>query len=187
MSGKVNNNQSNHFRSQAASLAKKAAQWPPLVWLALGIILGVFWLGGTCTEVSTSIAWMTRQPVQYVGFSPLWQFVDFFHGTMSPNMLMPFIYAWGVQGAGMVGSFGVELPREPKWRYWVAIGLCVVLIVSNSGGDWESSKEYGFWGQCGFTTVLLFITFGMGLFSIMAFRHAFSRMKQPPQPQQQVV
>ena len=164
----------------AAAQARKAAQWPPLVWLLLAIVLTILWLGGTCTEVSTSIAWMTNQPVTMTGFTPLLLFAQFFGGTIEAKMLAPFIFAWGVQGAGMIGSFGVELPRYPRWRYYAASGLCIALIVSNSCGDWDSSKQYGFWGQAGFTSVLLFVTFGMGLFAIMAYRHAFSRMKQPP-------
>ena len=175
-----------NFAGQAGAVARKAAQWPPLIWFILGIVLSILWLAGTCTEVSTSIAWMTRKPITMTGFTPLSQFVDFFRGTMSPDMLPPFVYAWGVQGAGMVGTFGIELPRYPRWRFYIATLLCIGLIVSNSCGDWESSKEYGFWGQCGFTTVLLFVTFGLGLFAVMAFRHAFSRMK-PQQPQPQIV
>lgn len=88
-------------------------------------------------------------------------------------MLVPFFFGWGVQLALIVASVGVELPRKPAWRYWLAVGSCIVLIFVNSCGDFAGSADYGFWGQIGFSAVIFFLTFVMAIFTIMAFRHAF--------------
>ena len=150
---------------------------PPLVWLFLGVALLGVWALGTSVQVLTSEAWLqgvTMQQINFTAFGQLWDAVT---GKLDSGMLVPFMFGWGVQFALIVASIGVELPPHPAWRYWLAWGSVIVLIVVNSCGDFASSSRYGFWGQAGFTTVVFFITFCMLLFAIMAFKSFFQSMR----------
>jgi hypothetical protein len=162
---------------------KASSVQPPIVYAILGLICGAFWALGTSIQVLTSEAWMMQQPINRISFSAFGQLWDAFHGGLSGDMLIPFVFGWGVQMALVVSSIGVELPRKPAWRWWLSAGSCAVLIIANSCGDFASSAKYGFWGQCGFTTVIFFLTFVMMLFTIMAFRHAFTLAKAAQQQQ----
>jgi hypothetical protein len=154
---------------------------PPIVYLLLGLVCLAFWALGTSVQVLTSEAWMMHQTVDRISFSAFGQLWDAFHGDLAGGMLIPFIFGWGVQMALVVSSIGVELPRKPAWRWWLAVISCAVLIVANSCGDFASSAQYGFWGECGFTAVVFFLTFVMMLFTIMAFRKAFTAAKAAQQ------
>lgn len=168
-----------------AAMNKISSTQPPIVYAALGLICGGFWALGTSVQVLTSEAWMMRTTLDRISFNAFGQLWDAAHGQLGGDLLMPFIFGWGVQMALVVGSVGVELPRKPAWRWWVSVGSCVVLVVANSCGDFASSVKYGFWGQCGFTTVIFFLTFVMMLFTIMAFKHAFTLAKAQHQAQHQ--
>jgi nicotinamide riboside transporter PnuC len=153
------------------------AQWPPLVYIVLGIALGAIWALGTSVQVMTSEAWIMgvkMKEVNFTAFGQLWQAIT---GQLPPEMLIPFIWGWGVQFALIVASIGVELPRRPAWRFWLAVSVIVGLIGINACGDFVSSSDYGFGGQCGFTVVIFFVTFCMLLFSIMSFKHAWDKMQ----------
>lgn len=155
-----------------------AAHWPPLVYVVMGLALGGIWALGTSVQVLTSEAWMMHRAlnqIDFTAFSQLWQAVT---GQLPPSMLVPFIFGWGVQFALIVASIGIELPKTPVWRYWLAWVAVIGLIAVNSCGDFASSGSYGFWGQLGFTIVIFFVTFCMLLFSIMAFKHAWTVMRQ---------
>jgi hypothetical protein len=152
------------------------AQWPPLVYVALGIVLSCVWALGTSVQVLTSEAWMMGRKLSEINFNAFGQLWDVAHGSLPPEMYVPFAFGWGVQFALIVASVGIELPRYPAWRYWLSWFAIIGLIGINSCGDFAASAEYGFWGQCGFTLTILFITFCMGLFAIMAFKHAWSVM-----------
>jgi uncharacterized membrane protein len=93
---------------------------------------------------------------------------------------VPFSFAWGVQLALVVASVGVEMPKHPAWRYTGSWIIVVALIGVNSAGDFVYSAPYGIWGQFGFTLVILFVTFCLGLLAIMCFMHAINRMRATP-------
>jgi len=150
---------------------------PPLVYAALGLITGGFWALGTSVQVLTSESWMMHKTMDQISFNAYGQLWDAGLGHLPGAMIVPFFFGWGVQMALIVASVGVELPRKPAWRFWLASGACMVLIFVNSCGDVAGSADYGFWGQCGFTAVIFFLTFVMMLFTIMAFRHAFHLAK----------
>lgn len=150
---------------------------PPLVYAALGLVCGAFWALGTSVQVLTSEAWMMGTSMDRIRFTAFGQLWDAAHGNLPGEMTIPFLFGWGVQMALVVSSVGVELPRHPAWRWWLSAGSCAVLIIANSCGDFASSVKYGFWGQCGFTAVIFFLTFVMMLFTIMAFKHAFALAK----------
>jgi len=163
--------------SVIGSRFKKAAGWPPLVYVALGLALSAVWALGTSVQVLTSEAWIMHKSMNQIGFTAFGQLFDACSGNLAPDMWIPFTFGWGVQFALIVASIGIELPRDPEWRYWLAWGAILGLIAVNSCGDFSSSASYGFWGQCGFTLVVFFVTFCMGLFAIMAFKHAWEVMK----------
>jgi uncharacterized membrane protein YphA (DoxX/SURF4 family) len=135
------------------------------------------WAAGTAVQVQTSEAWMLHSaasPVPTLAvFGQLWEFV---HGLPLACGTVPFIFAWGVQLALIVGSVGIEMPPHPRWRYSLSWGVVFVLVVINSCGDYFYSSAYGTWGQVGFTVVILFVTFCLGLFAIMSFVHAFKKL-----------
>ncbi len=160
-------------------LLSSVAHWPPLVYVLIGLATGGIWALGTSVQVLTSEAWMMSKPLDQINFSAFEQLVQAVQGQLSPAMLVPFMFGWGVQFALIVTSIGIELPRDPAWRYWLAWIATIGLIVVNSCGDYASSAPHGFWGQCGFTLVIFFVTFCMLLFSIMAFKHAWAVMRKP--------
>lgn len=153
------------------------AKWPPLVYVLLGLALLCIWCLGTSVQVLTSEAWMMRETMNQINFTAWSQLWDAAQGKLSSNMYVPFMFGWGVQFALIVASIGVELPRDPAWRYYLAWLVVGALIFVNACGDWNSSAQYGFWGQSGFTSVVFFVTFCMLLFAIMAFKHAWMIMK----------
>jgi hypothetical protein len=155
-------------------------QHTPIVYLLLGLVCGGFWALGTSVQVLTSEAWMMGKTMDKISFNAFGQLWDAAHGLLPGSMLIPFLFGWGVQMALVIASIGVELPRYPWWRWYLAVGSCVVLIIANSCGDFASSALYGFWGQCGFTAVVFFLTFVMLLFTIMALKHAFTLAKVQP-------
>lgn len=166
--------------------AKKAARFlgfvanqPPLVYLLVGFGLLGIWALGTSVQVLTSEAWMMGKTMNQINFTAFGQLIDAATGHLQPEMYIPFIFGWGVQFALIVASIGIELPKEPAWRYWLAWTAVFGLIGVNSCGDFASSSKYGIWGQCGFTLVVLFITFVVLLFAIMAFKHAVAVFRQP--------
>jgi hypothetical protein len=154
-------------------------RWPPLVYIVLGFICLGVWLAGTAIQVQTSQAWIAgRELGSYLPtFATFAQIVQFFSGQLPSDLIVPFAFSWGVQGALLVASAGVEFPRRPAWRYWSACILIVALLAVNSAGDWIYSTRYGFWGQMGFTTVVLFMTFFAGFLAIRCFTLASSQMK----------
>lgn len=149
------------------------AHWPPLVYVVLGAALLGVWALGTSTQVLTSEAWMMRQSMNQINFTAWGQLWDAASGRLSSNMYIPFMFGWGVQFALIVASIGIELPRHPIWRYYLAWAAVIGLIAVNSCGDYASSSQYGFWGQCGFTLVVFFVTFCVLMFCIMAWKHAW--------------
>jgi len=149
------------------------AQWPPLVYVILGVVLAGIWALGTSVQVLTSEAWMMHEDLKDVNYNAFGQLWDAAHGQLPSAMFVPFIFGWGVQFALIVASVGIEMPKHPAWRYYLSWATVIGLVVVNSCGDFASSGQYGFWGQCGFTLVIFFVTFCMGLFAIMAFMHAW--------------
>ncbi len=152
--------------------------WSPFVYVALGVVLSAIWALGTSVQVLTSEAWMmgkTMREINFTAFGQLWEACS---GHLTSEMWVPFVFGWGVQIALIVASIGIELPRDPEWRYWLAWISIIGLIGVNSCGDFASSAQYGFWGQLGFTIVIFFVTFCVGLFAIMAFMHTWKAMKQ---------
>lgn len=150
------------------------AHWPPLVYVVTGAALLGVWALGTSTQVLTSEAWMMHQSMNQINFTAWGQLWDAVTGHLANGMYVPFMFGWGVQFALIVASIGIELPRHPIWRYYLAWIAVIGLIGVNSCGDYASSSQYGFWGQCGFTLVVFFVTFCMLLFAIMALKHAWT-------------
>lgn len=164
-------------------VAKKlaqVAQWPPLVYVLLGLVCSGICALGTSVQVLTSEAWIMRVSMRQIDFSAFGQLIDAISGRLPTSMLVPFIFGWGVQFALIVTSAGVELPPHPRWRYITAWVVSIGLVIINSCGDYASSSAYGFWGQLGFTCVILFITFVLGLLAIMCFMHAWQLLKVKP-------
>lgn len=159
--------------NKGLQLLSGVAQWPPLVYIILGLVLAGIWALGTSVQVLTSEAWMMHEDLKDVTFSAFGQLWDAAHGNLPASMVVPFIFGWGVQFALIVASVGIEMPKHPAWRYYASWTAVIGLIVVNSCGDFASSVQYGIWGQCGFTIVIFFVTFCMGLFAIMAFMHAW--------------
>ena len=162
--------------ANAQTIMKNVATWPPLVYVVLGCVLLGIWALGTSVQVLTSEAWILHQSMTQINFTAFGQLWQALNGKLPGDMLVPFAFGWGVQFALIVASIGLELPRYPVWRYWLAWIAVGGLVIINSCGDFFSSSDYGFWGQCGFTLVIFFITFCMLLFAIMAFMHAWSTM-----------
>ena len=154
------------------------AHWPPLVYVVMGLALGGIWALGTSVQVLTSEAWMMGKSMRQIDFTAFGQLVQAIRGQLDPDMLVPFMFGWGVQFALIVTSIGIELPPHPQWRYWLAWIATIGLIGVNSCGDYASAAQYGTWGQLGFTLVIFFVTFCMLLFAIMAFKHAWAVMRQ---------
>ncbi len=152
------------------------AHWPPLVYVGMGIALGGVWALGTSVQVLTSEAWMMGDQMNQINFTAFGQLWQALTGKLPPEMLVPFMFGWGVQFALIVASIGIELPPTPRWRYYLAWTAVIGLICVNSCGDFASSAKYHFWGQAGFTITIFFVTFCMLLFAIMAFKHAWSVM-----------
>lgn len=154
------------------------AHWPPLVYYLVGAALGGIWALGTSVQVLTSEAWMMGKSMNQINFTAWGQLYDAATGHLAPDMYVPFMFGWGVQFALIIASIGIELPRDPIWRFYLAWVVVIGLIVVNSCGDWNGSSQYGPWGQAGFTLVVFFVTFCVLLFAIMAFKHAWHVMKQ---------
>jgi hypothetical protein len=164
------------MQSKGMQALMNTAQWPPLVYFLIGVALLGIWALGTSVQVLTSEAWILRRPLEKIDFTAFGQLFDACVGRLAPEMLVPFIFGWGCQFALIVASIGIEMPPHPRWRFWGAWFFVIGLIIVNSCGDFVSSADYGFWGQSGFTLVILFLTFCMLLFAIMAFREAWKRM-----------
>ncbi len=169
-------------QNRGGHLIGSVAHWPPLVYILLGLALGGIWALGTSVQVLTSEAWMMHRSMHQIDFTAFGQLVQAITAQLDPDMLVPFIFGWGVQFALIVTSIGIELPPHPRWRYWLAWIATIGLIGVNSCGDYASSGQYGPWGQLGFTLVIFFVTFCMLLFAIMAFKHAWAVMRQPATP-----
>jgi hypothetical protein len=158
---------------------------PPIVYAGVGLLCGAFWALGTSVQVLTSEAWMAGQTMDKISFNAFGQLWDATRGALPGDMVIPFCFAWGVQMALFVSAVGVELPKRPKWRWYLSAGSSFALIIANSCGDWASAVKYGLWGQLGFTAVVFFLTFVMLIFAIMAFKHAFALAKLQQEKQQQ--
>jgi hypothetical protein len=159
-------------------MGKAGNTHPAIVYLLLGCLCLFFWAIGTSTQVLTSEAWMMKQTMNQITFSAFGQLWDAAQGHLSGDMQVPFLFGWGVQMALIFASIGVELPRKPAWRFYLSMGSCFVLIVTNSCGDYAGSASYGFWGQWGFTAVIFFLTFVMMILAIEAFKKAFRTAKE---------
>jgi hypothetical protein len=173
----TNESQISRQQRMVQQMNKVSSAQPPLVYAGLGCVCAGFWALGTSVQVLTSEAWMMGKTMDKISFTAFGQLWDAAFGLLPADMLVPFLFGWGVQMALVVSSIGVELPRRPAWRWWLSAGSCGVLILANSCGDFASSAKYGFWGQCGFTSVVFFLTFVMMLFTVMAFKHAFALAK----------
>ncbi len=163
-------------QSRGMQAIMNVAHWPPLVYVGMGLALLAVWALGTSVQVLTSEAWMMNTSLSQINFTAFTQLWAALTGHLPTEMFVPFTFGWGVQFALIVASIGIELPREPQWRYWLASASVIILICVNSCGDFTSSARYGIWGQFGFTAVVFFVTFCMLLFAIMAFKHAWSVM-----------
>jgi hypothetical protein len=151
--------------------------WPPLVYFLLGVVCLTLWLAGTAVQVQTSEAWMMQTTVRATPtLSTFAQLVDFVRGLPISCGIVPFIFAWGVQLASIVASVGIEMPPHPAWRFSLSWIVVVGLIIVNSCGDFFYRSPYGTWGQIGFSVVILFVTFCLGLFAVMAFVHMFRKL-----------
>ncbi len=163
--------------SKRAALLR-VATWPPLVYFVLGVVCLLFWGMGTAVQVQTSEAWIMHANITdfptLATFGQLW---DFFLGQLPAKVLVPFTFGWGVQLALILASIGIELPPHPRWRYLLCWGVVIALIGVNSCGDFVYSGSYGIWGQLGFTGVILFVTFCVGLLAIVCFMQGFAKVR----------
>lgn len=166
-------------RARGMAALNSVAHWPPLVYWLIGLALTGAWALGTSTQVLTSEAWMMSKAMDQIDFTAWGQLWDAVTGQLPPGMYIPFMFGWGVQFALIVASIGIEFPRHLAWRYYLAWIAVLGLIAVNSCGDFASSSQYGFWGQCGFTLVVFFVTFCMLIFAIMAFKHAWRVTRSP--------
>jgi hypothetical protein len=148
---------------------------PPIVYLILGLICLGFWALGTSTQVLTSEAWIMHQTMKNISITAYGQLWSIITTQQTDVPLIPFMFGWGVQLALIVAAIGVELPRKPAWRFRLAAGSSLALIVANSCGDWVGSSDYGFWGQMGFTAVIFFMTFVMLILAIESLKKAWAR------------
>jgi hypothetical protein len=165
-------------RSHGRQAFLHLAQMPPLVYIVAGVACLAVWALGTSVQMLTSEAWMLHMTMHRIDFTAFGQVYDAFTGHLLSDLWVPFMFALGTQFALIVASIGIELPSHPRWRYVLAWFSVVGLVVTNSCGDFSSSAQYGFWGQCGFTIVIFFVTFCVLLFAIMAFKHAALVMRQ---------
>ena len=117
---------------------------PPIVYGALGLLCGGFWALGTSVQVLTSEAWITHQSLSTIGFTAFGQLADAVSGKLAPDMWIPFTFGWGVQIALIVAAVGVELPKRPAWRWWLAVG----------SQFWSHHRQF-LWGLCEFHPVRL--------------------------------
>ena len=114
---------------------------PPLVYFGLGLVTGGFWALGTSVQVLTSEAWLLHTRLDQISFNAYGQLWEAIGGHLAGDMLVPFFFGWGVQLALVVSSVGVELPKKPAWRWWLAVGSCAALIIANSWGDFATSAQ----------------------------------------------
>lgn len=164
--------------SQPNSIARftQVATWPPLVYIILGVVCLGVWAAGTAIQVQTSEAWMMGTVVNRIPTLATFAQVGLFiSGGLPESLVVPFAFAWSAQIALIAASVGIELPKEPKWRYYTSWAVVILLIGTNSAGDWSYSAQYGTWGQIGFTMAILFLTFFVGLLAVMCFVHAFRK------------
>lgn len=155
----------------------QVATWPPLVYFLLGVVCTAIWASGTSVQVLTSEAWIAHGSVTaFLTLSTFGQLWDLARGALPASQIVPVTFGWGVQIALIIASVGIELPRYPKWRYYTSWAVVIGLIGINSGGDYNYSSAYGFWGAAGFTLVILFVTFCVGLLAVMCYIHGFRRL-----------
>ena len=154
--------------------------WPPLLWFLCGLVLSVVLAFSIPVQMLTSESWFMHIPVELsrvlYPYVQAWLFV---HQELPADQIAPFMFAFGVQVALGLFSFGIELPPHPKWRYYGCWILMVLLVLVNSAGDFASTSDYGFWGQAGFTAAILFLTFVVQLVAIMCFINAWKMMHHP--------
>src|SRR5713226_6966821 len=150
MKGHMNMTTSRMQHRKGMQMLGNVAHWPPLVYVLLGLALGGVWALGTSVQVLTSEAWMMGRALTQIDFTAFGQLWQAVTGHLPPTMLVPFMFGWGVQFALIVASIGIELPSHPRWRYWLA-----------------------------WIAVIFFITFCILLFAIMAFKQAWTVMRQP--------
>jgi hypothetical protein len=158
--------------------ASKGIVIKPWVYFIPAVICGIAWLLGTAVQVQTSEQWMMQSSVSTVPtLSTFVQVWIALHGQLPQDMVVPFMFGWGVQVALIVASFGAELPRDPEWRFKLCWGIIILLVIVNSCGDWNYSSPYGVWGQSGFSLVILFLTFGCGFLCIACAMHGIKKMR----------
>jgi hypothetical protein len=155
----------------------RVATWPPLVYFVLGAATFLIWAAGTAVQIQTSEAWIMQAPFSsFPTLAVYGQIWDLVRGTLATRLVVPLTFAVGVQLALILVSVGIELPREPEWRYTGCWLITLALIGANSSGDFFYSWGYGLWGAIGFTAVILFLTFCVGLMSIVCFMHGFKKL-----------
>lgn len=162
----------------ATNTQHRASHLPPLLYFAVGIACLVGWYFGTLVQVQTSEQWFASALLHgaQVPGTVMEQIGQILHGTLPDNEIAPVWFAIGVQLALIAASAGLEMPKYPVWRHRAAWGVIILLVGVNSAGDWFYSSVYGFWGALGFTTVVLFITFVLGLLATMSITHGFKVM-----------
>src|SRR5690348_8858946 len=79
---------------------------PPLVYAGLGLVCGAFWALGTSVQVLTSEAWMMKQQLDHLSLNAFGQVYDASRGQLPGNLMIPFLFGWGVQMALVVASIG---------------------------------------------------------------------------------
>ena len=159
--------------SRVHSGLSAVTHWPPLVYVIAGTACGIVWALGTSVQVLTSEAWLMGWSMSDISYNAYGQLFDAFMGRLPSSMYVPFMFGWGVQFALIVTSLGIELPKHPRWRWWLAMVFTIGLLIVNACGDYASSVKYGTYGQWGFTLVVFFVTFCMGYWAISAFKHAW--------------
>jgi hypothetical protein len=153
---------------------------PPLGLFIVGVIALLFWAWGNLVQIQTSEAFLlgggniSLVPNLHVLNQPF----DFFHGTLSPDLMKAATWAWGLEGLLLVVSIGVEYSHiVQKHARWFNTGA-IILLVLNSIADYQyGSVQTGFWGQVAFAAMTLFMSFFMGLVGIHLIWSSFSGAK----------
>jgi len=175
---------------------------PPVVLLALGIVVLFFWLWGNLTQIQTSEAWMLHlqsgsQTFSLLpNFSLFTQISAFFTGSLSGPALIADTWGWGIQIVLLVCSIGIERPqlfitrkynktlpfsesvaKSARSRAAIFKFVAVAMIILNSVADFSYSAADGLWGQLAFSAITLTMSFFFGLIAYHLIDAAISEMR----------
>ena len=174
---------------------------PPIVYLALGLCVAAFWLGGNLMQIQTTQAWMLGGAVNGHTLVPslhtFSQIGDFLNGKLSLRMAIAFLASWSIQRLETVCEVGIErsqlfvhkrfsrpetvsestakVARDMAGFFRTA---SILLIGIDSISDFSYAAALGFWQQVLFTGVSFLTCFFFGIVAIHLITTGLSGLNQ---------